>query len=417
MTYICMGCKEKFEINKGDSINCPYCNHLVIDERKYWEVEKQMKNNKYTSKDLQEVILNEENVYSKIKGSALEKVKEYIEAMYKLLKDPKAEWKHKLIAISAIIYVISPIDIIPDFIPIIGYVDDAAAVMIAIASLGSALDKYKMEIDNKEKDKDNKTIIYKLKDEINLENTTGVQKKNLLIWSIPNNKRSNIHTGLITGKLLNGNEVYVLNRNVDHFLVPANDFDQYITDSIFNESTMILKALGVKTIKCTKKIATTSDKKIASKAEFKSIFDIENNTNIKGIRVQTDELKSSFEKVDLSQSLKNTDFIEKLIWYFSDSSIISESIFEERLEKGLINTKITRNLELSSVLDVESRANIKKYCGAKNNVNISESAKIQWAIDVEYHSLSDIDRSNLQHIHNNIKLKIEERRKYLNSYN
>ncbi|MEG2788001.1 MAG: hypothetical protein RR942_09280, partial [Romboutsia sp.] len=89
----------------------------------------------------------------------------------------------------------------------------------------------------------------------------------------------------------------------------------------------------------------------------------------------------------------------------------------ERLEKGLINTKITRNLELSSVLDVESRANIKKYCGAKNNVNISESAKIQWAIDVEYHSLSNIDRSNLQHIHDNIKLKIEERRKYLNSYN
>ncbi|MEG1364555.1 MAG: hypothetical protein RSC71_03240, partial [Cetobacterium sp.] len=50
-----------------------------------------------------------------------------------------------------------------------------------------------LEMDNKEKDKDNKTIIYKLKDESNLENTTGVQKKNLLIWSIPNNKRSNIH--------------------------------------------------------------------------------------------------------------------------------------------------------------------------------------------------------------------------------
>ena len=52
----------------------------------------------------------------------------------------------------------------------------------------------------------------------------------------------------------------------------ADDLE-YITDSIFNEAMMILKSLGVKRIKCTKKIATTSDKKIAEKAEFKkSLF-------------------------------------------------------------------------------------------------------------------------------------------------
>ena len=171
--------------------------------------------------------------------------------MYKLLKDPKAEWKHKAIVIAAIVYVINPIDVIPDFIPVIGYADDIAAVMIAVASLGVAIEKYKKEEENSKNDKSNKTIIYKLIDENHENKTSGAKKKNLLIWNIPMNKRSNIYANLITGKIMNGNEVYVLNRNVENYLVPANNFDQYITDSILNEATMILKALGVKKIKCT----------------------------------------------------------------------------------------------------------------------------------------------------------------------
>ncbi|GKZ03739.1 YkvA family protein [Paraclostridium bifermentans] len=360
MTYICTGCNEKFDINKNDSIMCPYCTGQLIEESKYTQVKDVVLHNNYSYEDLDDILKKEEEVWKKIAGSALEKVKEYIEAMYKLLKDPKAEWKHKVIAIAAIFYVINPIDVIPDFIPVIGYADDIAAVMIAVASLGVAIEKYKKEEENNKNDKNNKTIVYKLIDENHENKTAGTQKKNLLIWNIPMNKRSDIYANLITGKIMNGNEVYVLNRNVENYLVPANNFDQYITDSIFNEATMILKALGVKKIKCTKKIATASDKKIATKTKFKTIFEVENNVNIKGVNTESIEIKSEFEKVDLSQSLKNTDFIDNLVWYFSDNSIISETIFNERFEQGLIKTNIKKDLELNSVLDVESRANIKK---------------------------------------------------------
>lgn len=410
MTYICTGCNEKFDINKNDSIMCPYCTGQLIEESKYTQVKDMVLHNNYSYEDLDDILKKEEEVWKKIAGSALEKVKEYIEAMYKLLKDPKAEWKHKAIAIAAIVYVINPIDVIPDFIPVIGYADDIAAVMIAVASLGVAIEKYKKEEENNKNDKNNKTIVYKLIDENHENKTAGTQKKNLLIWNIPMNKRSDIYANLITGKIMNGNEVYVLNRNVENYLVPANNFDQYITDSIFNEATMILKALGVKKIKCTKKIATASDKKIATKTKFKTIFEVENNVNIKGVNTESIEIKSEFEKVDLSQSLKNTDFIDNLVWYFSDNSIISETIFNERFEQGLIKTNIKKDLELNSVLDVESRANIKKYCSADNNVNISECAKIQWTIDVEYHSLSDVDRDNLKVIYEDIKLKLKSRK-------
>lgn len=410
MIYICLGCSEKFEIDKSESIMCPYCTYPLIDEIKYEQVKDIMVDNNYTNEDLDNILKKEEALYKKIAGSSLEKVKEYIEAMYKLLKDPMAEWKYKVIAMGALLYVINPLDIVPDIIPAIGYVDDVAAIMIAVVSLGTSIEKYRKEEKNNKKDKNNKTIIYKLVDEDHENKTLGIEKKNLLVWSIPKNKRSNIYSNLITGKIMKANEMYVLNRSIENYLVPVNDFDQYITDSIFNEAMMILKSLGVKRIKCTKKIATTSDKKIAEKAEFKKIFHADAKVHMKGIKVEYTEIESEFEKVDLSESIKNTEFIDKLVWYFTDSSIISDTIFNERFECGLMKSNIKKDLELSSVLDMESRANIKKYCGADIGINISECSKIQWTINVEYYSLTDIERESLRAIYENIKLKIENRK-------
>ena len=410
MKYICPGCNEKFEISKDSFIICPYCDIPIIKESEYKKVKDTLKNNKYTEDDLEDILKNESKIYEKIKGSPLEKVAEYIEAMYKLLKDPTAEWKSKLVALASLIYVFNPADIIPDIIPVLGLVDDAGAIMIAVGVLGKAIEKYMTELNNK-KVKNDKTIIYRLKAQTSTDETIGIQKKNLLIWNIPYRKRNDIYAQLITGKIINGNEVYILNRNVGEYLVPANNFDQYITDSIFNEATMILKALGVKKITCTRKIATATDKKIATKAKFKSIFDGAQNINIKGVKVQEDKIESVFEKMDLSESLKNSDFIDKLIWYFTDNSIISDTIFNERFIQGLKSTNINRSLELNSVLDVDSRANIKKFCNAKGDINISEYAKIQWNIDVEYHSLSEINKQDLKSIYEDIQRKINIRRK------
>ena len=96
--------------------------------------------------------------------------------------------------------------------------------------------------------------------------------------------------------------------------------------------------------------------------------------------------------------------------YFKDNYIISDTIFNERFIRGLKRTNINRSLELNSVLDVESRTNIKKLCKSNGNINISECAKIQWNIDVEYHSLSDMNKQDLRLIYEDIQRKVNVRR-------
>lgn len=45
--------------------------------------------------------------------------------------------------ISALIYFVSPVDIIPDFLPVVGYLDDAAIVAACIKLVKSDIDDYK----------------------------------------------------------------------------------------------------------------------------------------------------------------------------------------------------------------------------------------------------------------------------------
>jgi len=54
-------------------------------------------------------------------------------ALYLAYRDPRVPWYSKVFAALVVGYAFSPIDLIPDFIPIIGYLDDLVLVPIGIA--------------------------------------------------------------------------------------------------------------------------------------------------------------------------------------------------------------------------------------------------------------------------------------------
>lgn len=52
------------------------------------------------------------------------KLKTDIPAVFLALKEKRTPWYAKIIAAAVVVYALSPIDLIPDFIPVLGYLDD-----------------------------------------------------------------------------------------------------------------------------------------------------------------------------------------------------------------------------------------------------------------------------------------------------
>ncbi|MCW8410501.1 YkvA family protein [Legionella sp. PATHC035] len=59
-------------------------------------------------------------------------MKKYIWVLYFLKRDPRVNWKVKLVVLITLTYALSPIDLIPDFIPILGLLDDLIIIPLGI---------------------------------------------------------------------------------------------------------------------------------------------------------------------------------------------------------------------------------------------------------------------------------------------
>jgi uncharacterized membrane protein YkvA (DUF1232 family) len=55
-----------------------------------------------------------------------------VHAVYLAARDPRMPWYVRVLAIAVAGYALSPIDLIPDFIPVIGYADDLIIVPLGI---------------------------------------------------------------------------------------------------------------------------------------------------------------------------------------------------------------------------------------------------------------------------------------------
>ena len=101
----------------------------------------------FTEEDLEKVKADAETAEKK--AEFLGKQFENFKLMWSLLQDYWAReytdvpWKLIAAIGFAVAYLVSPIDVIPDFIPFVGFVDDAAVFALVISAFQAELDEYK----------------------------------------------------------------------------------------------------------------------------------------------------------------------------------------------------------------------------------------------------------------------------------
>jgi endonuclease YncB( thermonuclease family)/uncharacterized membrane protein YkvA (DUF1232 family) len=61
------------------------------------------------------------------------RLKVYLLALWKLFRHPATPWFVKAVAVAVVAYAVSPIDLIPDFIPVLGQLDDLLLLPLGVA--------------------------------------------------------------------------------------------------------------------------------------------------------------------------------------------------------------------------------------------------------------------------------------------
>jgi len=103
-----------------------------------------------TDKDFEDVLRRKDDIRKKFESRGpLRRFIEDVKLLFSLVSDYWSGRYREIPywAISAVVfallYVLSPVDLIPDFIPVVGYVDDAAVVAVCLSMIEAELHKYR----------------------------------------------------------------------------------------------------------------------------------------------------------------------------------------------------------------------------------------------------------------------------------
>jgi len=67
-------------------------------------------------------------------GAMLRLLRAWVKGQYRVVP-----WKTIVLALVAVIYFVDPFDLVPDFVPLMGYVDDAGVIGFVLRSIGKDL--------------------------------------------------------------------------------------------------------------------------------------------------------------------------------------------------------------------------------------------------------------------------------------
>lgn len=114
------------------------------------EEELKEKSGKVTEEDLEKVLNRQKDIEDKFKtGGPLGRYIEDVKLLFSIIKDyvngnyREIPWYSIAAIVAALLYVLSPIDLIPDFLPVIGLIDDALVVAACLSMVESDLHTYK----------------------------------------------------------------------------------------------------------------------------------------------------------------------------------------------------------------------------------------------------------------------------------
>jgi uncharacterized membrane protein YkvA (DUF1232 family)/DNA-directed RNA polymerase subunit RPC12/RpoP len=391
--YICVNCKNIFELSTNSNrYHCPLCDSFLVDKETYERFEDIFKQQVKppTEEEIRKILGKKESLLDLIKRTPILKdCYKYIEAMLILLADPTAAPIQKGVVVVAIAYVLSPIDIIPDFIPVIGYLDDSAIILIAVAILGVSLS---VIIKEQEEDSHNENYVPKLTTLINnVPNMSLYEDKNVRLWALSRDRMNTYNLRFADNKLMPMDKLYLRHPYLLDIFVPADNFTDWLENSILNECTLLLASFGAKKIDISITRVDTSD--------FHTHLDMDIAKKIIDGQLAADKKKyfSSYKHINQEYGLTdsyNFQVIDSLIWSFTNDSLL-EDILTNRILVEQMSHSFSYYSKSGDFLNVNAKLSIEKFSSKIGfNVKLDKNSLTKLEFSVDFYPIPDDIKSN-----------------------
>ena len=102
-----------------------------------------------TQRDLEEVLKKREEIERKFHRSLGRSIED-VKLLFELIRDyyrgdyREIPWGSVAAVVAALLYILTPVDLIPDFIPVLGQVDDLLVLTACLSMIDADLQRYKV---------------------------------------------------------------------------------------------------------------------------------------------------------------------------------------------------------------------------------------------------------------------------------
>jgi uncharacterized membrane protein YkvA (DUF1232 family) len=391
------------------SKTCPVCGFDSISASKADKLQTMLmkRSELFTQEDLQDLLSKRTYFARKYADKPkLKKIWPQIGTLWDLLASSAVPFRYKAIAGAAIAYVLSPIDLIPDFIPIVGFLDDVVIVLLALWLLGSAI----YEFLNPDLGASELPLLvvacvapsdHKLSEPID-------QRDNVLLRFMRPDEITLSYGFRVSGHSAAAGRLFLAHPLKRNTLVPFDDADNQLQKERWNEMDSLFAALNAKSVV----LRTKEDSSASVKASgtYQKIFGISGSAE--GKKTDGTEVLVS-KKYQDSGGDQWVDFLENAAWVFEDEGLWN--LVSQRIVNGLSEYRVNYKLRSKYEGHAKAMAKVPKLAeqagmSCSGELGFSKTKSYDFDLKVSFHPA---DTKDIEDARTVLRDLIDQRRPFL----